>query len=68
MFSLAVNARHCNCWISATTRFAMLALPRSVVSWRTSLFSFLDELSLNFFGATQFFLIYNGALSRRVHV
>ena len=44
----------------------MLALPRSVVPWRTSFFHLLNELSFtrHFFGATRIFWIDNGALSR----
>ncbi len=54
--------RNCTC---AATRLAMLALPRSVVPWRTSLFHLVNDfLSYRyFFGATRFFRIEKGIIN-----
>ena len=67
----AAKTKHCRYWTSVTTKLVMLALPRSVVPWRTSFFPLLNELSLrqqDICFATRFFRIHKGALSRCVCV
>jgi hypothetical protein len=45
-FFFAAKTRRCRRCTSTRTKLAMLALPLSVVPWRTSIFHLMNELSL----------------------